>query len=42
MRAILEPWEPEAVVISAEKGWGLDELRARVEVVLAEEAAGRV
>ncbi|OGO45473.1 MAG: GTPase HflX [Chloroflexi bacterium RBG_16_64_32] len=42
VRAILEPWEPEAVVISAEKGWGLDELRARVEVVLAEEAAGRV
>jgi GTP-binding protein HflX len=42
VRAILEPWEPEAVVISAEKGWGLDELRARVEAALAEEVAGRV
>jgi len=37
--ALLEPWGPEAVVISAEKGWGLEELRRRVEAALAEVVA---
>jgi len=36
LRALLEPWGPEALVISAAEGWGLEELRRRVESALAE------
>ncbi len=33
---LLEPWGPEALVISAEKGWGMEELGRRLEASLAE------
>jgi 50S ribosomal subunit-associated GTPase HflX len=33
---LLEPWGPQAVVVSAAEGWGLEELRRRVEATLAE------
>jgi len=36
LRALLEPWGPEALVISAAEGRGLEELRGRVEEALAE------
>jgi GTP-binding protein HflX len=36
MRNVLEPWGPDAVVVSAAKGWGLEELRGRAEAILAE------
>ena len=35
-RALLEPWGPQALVISSAEGWGLEELRQRVEATLAE------
>jgi hypothetical protein len=38
-RALLEPWGPEAIVVSAEAGWGLDEVRRTVEAALVEAAA---
>jgi GTP-binding protein HflX len=34
--ALLEPWGPQALVISSAEGWGLEELRRRVEAALAE------
>jgi 50S ribosomal subunit-associated GTPase HflX len=36
LRALLEPWGPQALVISAAQGWGLEELRRRLEEALAE------
>jgi GTP-binding protein HflX len=38
-QTLLEPWGPEAVVISAAKGWGMEELGRRLEISLAEVAA---
>ena len=35
MRMLLEPWGPQALVISAAQGWGLDELRQSIEAALA-------
>jgi GTP-binding protein HflX len=35
LQALLEPWGAAALVISAERGWGLEALRARIEAVLA-------
>ena len=37
-RSILEPWGPEALVVSAAKGWGLDALRQALEAALVEAA----
>ena len=34
--ALLEPWGPQALVISSARGWGLEELRRRLEAALAE------
>jgi GTP-binding protein HflX len=36
--AKLEPWGPQALVISSAEGWGLKELRRQVEAALAEAA----
>jgi GTP-binding protein HflX len=36
LRALFEPWGPQALAISAAEGWGLEELRQRVEATLAE------
>jgi GTP-binding protein HflX len=33
--SLLEPWGPEAIPVSAARGWGLDELRGRMERALA-------
>ena len=38
-RPLLAPWGPQALVISAAKGWGLEELRRRLEAALAEAAS---
>ena len=38
-QALLEPWGPEAVVVSAAKGWGMEELGRRLEISLAEAGA---
>jgi GTP-binding protein HflX len=38
LRSLLEPWGPQALVVSAAEGWGLEELRRRVEGALAEGA----
>jgi GTP-binding protein HflX len=35
-QALLERWGPQALVISAAEGWGLEELRRRLEAALAE------
>ncbi len=40
LRSLLEPWGPQALVISAAEGWGLEELRQRVEAALAEGPRG--
>jgi GTP-binding protein HflX len=40
-RRLLEPWGGEAVIVSGEKGWGLDELRRRLELALAEAVSAR-
>ena len=37
---LLEPWGPEAIPVSAARGWGLDELRRRIERALATVAVG--
>jgi GTP-binding protein HflX len=42
IRRVLEPWGPDAVVVSAAEGWGLEELRGRVESMLAEAATPSV
>jgi GTP-binding protein HflX len=42
MQDVLEPWGPDAVVVSAAEGWGLEELRQRVESALAEAATPNV
>ncbi len=34
----LAPWAPDAIVVSAERGWGLDGLRKAMELALAEAA----
>ena len=38
-QVVLEPWGPESVVISAAKGWGMEELGRRLEISLAEAGA---
>ena len=35
LRALREPWGPQALVISSAEGWGLEELRRQVEATLA-------
>jgi GTP-binding protein HflX len=39
VRPLLEPWAEGEVVISAARGWGLDELRSRLELALAQVAS---
>ncbi|MEX0800080.1 MAG: GTPase HflX [Dehalococcoidia bacterium] len=39
VRPLLEPWGEDELVISAARGWGLDELRARLEAALAQASA---
>ncbi len=38
-QALLEPWGADALVISAAKGWGMEELGRRLEALLAEAAS---
>ena len=40
--ALLESWGPQALVISSARGWGLEELRRRLEAALAEAATPSV
>jgi GTP-binding protein HflX len=42
LRPLLEPWGPGALLVAAAKGWGLDELRRRLEDSLAEAASASV
>jgi GTP-binding protein HflX len=41
-QALLEPWGADALVISAAKGWGMEELGRRLETSLAEAASAGV
>ena len=41
-QALLEPWGADALVISAAKGWGMEELGRRLEASLAEAATAGV
>ncbi|MCH6556280.1 MAG: GTPase HflX [Chloroflexi bacterium] len=41
-QALLEPWGADALVISAAKGWGMEELGRRLEASLAEAASAGV
>ncbi len=42
VRPLLEPWGADALVISAAEGWGMEELRPRLEAALAEAASAQV
>ena len=42
VRPLLEPWGADALVISAAEGWGMEELRRRLEAALAEAASAQV
>ncbi len=39
VQALLEPWGDDALVISAAKGWGMEEMGRRLEASLAEAAS---
>ena len=41
-QALLEPWGADALVISAAKGWGMEEMGRRLEALLAEAPAAGV
>ena len=41
-QALLEPWGADALVISAAKGWGMEEMGRRLEASLAEAASAGV